>query len=189
MEKPNNYDTTTAASFGDFETLEPGGYICQILKAEATQSKSGKEMLILYFDIREGEHKGYFKRTFDRMKEKNPDAKWKGTYYQLTTGNSTQYFKGMITAIEESNRGFKFDFDETKLDGKMFGGAIGLEQYENNGKTGMSPKLKFTVSVESVKKGITAPKDKMLEGIKKDDSLDDLAGFSLMADDESDVPF
>ncbi|MFA6817021.1 MAG: DUF669 domain-containing protein [Lentisphaeria bacterium] len=183
MEKPQGYDNVQAKSFGEYETLEPGGYICKIIKAEEQKSKSGKSMLVLFYDISEGEHAGYFRRVFDRMKEKNADAKWKGTYYQLTEGNSTEYFKGLITSIQESNNGFKFNFDEKALKGKLFGGAFGLEEWAGNGKTGMEPVLRFVCSVDSVKKGINPPKDKLL-----DKSSSVLDGFNLM-DDDDDLPF
>ena len=192
MNMPTGYQEADAKSFGEFETLEPGGYICKILKAEEQTSKSGKQMLVIFYDIAEGEHKDYYKREFERIKEKNPDAKWKGTYYQLTEGNCVSYFKGLITSIEESNAGYKWDFNESTLKGKLFGGAIGLEEWENNGKSGMQPKLRYVTSVESIRKGINPPKDKMLDGSTKavnqnSGGLD--ADFHLMSDEDDDLPF
>jgi len=186
MQKPQEWETTEAKSFGEFETIEPGGYICKILKAEEQLSKSGKNMLVLFWDIASGEHTDFYKRDFERRKESNAEAKWNAVYYQLTEGNSTSYFKGLITSLEESNPGYKWNFDEKTLKGKMFGGAIGLEEWDNGEKSGMQAKLRYVTSVETIKKGITAPKDKMLEKkVAADYGLGE--DFSLMEDD--DCPF
>jgi hypothetical protein len=189
MNMPTGYQEADAKSFGEFETLEAGGYICKILKAEEQTSKSGKQMLVIFYDIAEGEHKDYYKREFERIKEKNPDAKWKGTYYQLTEGNSTSYFKGLITSIEESNAGYKWDFNESTLKGKLFGGAIGLEEWDNGKKNGMQPKLRYVTSVESIRKGITPPKDKMLDGSTAMKAIQNDTDFSLIDEDEDFIPF
>lgn len=186
---PQGYQEADAKSFGEFETLEAGGYICKILKAEEQTSKSGKQMLVIFYDIAEGEHKDYHKREFERIKEKNPDAKWKGTYYQLTEGNSVPYFKGLITSIEESNAGYKWDFNESTLKGKLFGGAIGLEEWENGDKGGMQPKLRYVTSVESIRKGINPPKDKMLDGNTAMKTIQNDTDFSLMDEEEDFIPF
>jgi len=191
MVKPENYDQETAKTFGEFETLEPGGYICKILKAEEQQSKSGKNMLVLFWDIASGEHTDFYKRDFERRKESNPEAKWNAVYYQLTEGNSTSYFKGLITSLEESNPGYKWNFDEKTLKGKMFGGAIGLEEWDNGEKSGMQAKLRYVTSIETIKKGITIPKDKMLDvkaAASKLSVMELDSDFSLMEDDD-DIPF
>ena len=186
MQKPQNYDDTTAKSFGEFETLDPGGYICRILKADATKSKSGKDMLVLEIDVAEGESKGFFQRKLERESETNKEARWKCIYRQLTGGNSTGFFKGLITAIEESNRGYTWNWEEKTLEGKIVGGVFGREQWEYNGKTGFKPEIKYVCSIETIKKGVKAPEDKLLEN--KDTLLGD-GDFMLMDDLDMDCPF
>lgn len=185
MKKPSEYDATQAKSFGEFESLEPGGYVCRILKAESTKSKNGKEMLVLNFDIADGEHKGFYQRKLERDSENDKKASWKGVYRQLTEGDSISYFKGLITAIEESNTGYHWDWEESSLVGKIFGGIFGLEEWAYNGKTGFVAKIQFICSIATIKKGVKIPKDKLLtkksNGVKDDD-------FVLMADDDS-FPF
>ena len=95
MNKPQGYEE--AQSFtGDFEQLELGGHICQItgVKIENTPN-TGAEVLVIAFDIAEGEQAGFYQRRFDEDRKTNKEAKWKGVYRQFTQGNSTPYFKIM----------------------------------------------------------------------------------------------
>lgn len=161
MKSYDNYNTTQAFT-GDFETLEPGGYVCKILKATVEEKDYGQLMRIA-FDIAEGEHKDFYRRKFNKAKEGNSEAKWQGMYYQTIKESDLKYFKGFMTAIENSNSGYKWDWDEVKLTGKLFGGVFGQEEYENsNGEVKLSTKCRFTRSVEQIKKGVDAPEIKKL---------------------------
>lgn len=165
MRKPEGYESATAFT-GEFETLPAGGYVCRIIKATVEQTKeSMKDVLIILFDIAEGEYKDFYKKQFDRKKADNPDAKWQGIYRQLTEGKSLSFFKGMITAIENSNPGYIWDFDETKLKGKLFGGVFGQEEYKgNDGNIKLSTKCRIIRSVEQIQKGVDIPEIKKLAG-------------------------
>lgn len=189
MQKPSSYDTTQAVNIGEYESLEPGGYICKILKAESTLSSTRKEMLVINFDIAEGQHKDFYARKYKASTSDN--KKWQGVYRQLTDGDSTKYFKGMITAIEKSNSGFKFDFDEKKLTGKLFGGLFGREEWfdTNKGEYKFSVKLCWVRDIETIKSGkFEIPRDKLLKRDNNpppgfyDDSVD-------VSDEDEDLPF
>jgi len=152
MNKPSNYDTTEAFT-GDGSRLTPGGKICVIVNAyEGTAKSSGKPMLMLEYDIAEGDEKGYF----DGL-QKQFGGDWRGIYRQGTVdadGNCSPWFKGMITAIEESNPGYKFNFDERTLIGKKFGGVFGDEEYiDKNNEIKVIAKLAQVRSVDSIRKG------------------------------------
>ncbi|MBQ2212810.1 MAG: DUF669 domain-containing protein [Ruminococcus sp.] len=45
------------------EPLPAGGYVAKILNAEVKTTQSGKDMLVLSFDITEGEHAGFSRLT------------------------------------------------------------------------------------------------------------------------------
>lgn len=180
MQKPQGYDEAQAFT-GDFETLKAGGYICVIKKALVTTSSTGSEMLVLLFDIAEGEHKGYYQRLFDNANKTKPDAKWQGVYRQLTQGQSMPFFKGMITSIESSNPGYQWNWNEETLKGKLFGGVFGREQYENHsGELKWSTKCQSIRSVEAIKKGIDIPADKYLKASR---------GFTEVQIDDDELPF
>lgn len=187
MKKPEGYDQTQAAT-GEFEILTAGGHICTIKQAKIDTTSTGKEALILVFDISEGEFKDYYKRNFDRRKEGNPDAKWQGIYRQLTEGKSLAFFKGVIDAIEKSNPGYKWNWDEATLKGKIFGGVFGEEEYEgNDGKTHTSVKCRFVRTVEAIKSGkFTIPEKKLASGSSNSQQHGE---FNPADEDLDDLPF
>ena len=75
------------------------------------------------FDIAEGLYKDFYQKKFANDTRENP--KWSGIWVVFVEGyepNTTNpKFKGLITAIENSNENFKFDFDEQKLVNKKIG--------------------------------------------------------------------
>ncbi len=165
MIKPEGYDEAKAFT-GDSMTLPPGGYICRILRANEETSKSGRQMLVIAFDICEGVYEDFYSSKHAAAKEKNHDARWPGMFYQLTEGVSLPYFKGVITAIEESNPGFTWMWDEKALAGRKFGGIFGREEFETqNGETVMVTKLQYIRSVAAILNGdFRIPPDKPLKG-------------------------
>lgn len=182
MIKPHEWDTTEAFT-GDFKTVTPGGHICKIMNAKEDVTSTGKQVLVIMYDIVEGDCKGYYADDFKRKYESNPEAKWQGTYRQLTDGNSLKFFKGMITAIENSNPGYKFNFDESTLKGKLFGGVFGQEEYINqNQEVKLSTKLRFIRSVEQVRKGVEVPDIKRLKGTGSNSPADSM-GSSFPEDE------
>ncbi len=164
MKKYDGYDQAQAFT-GEYERLEPGGYVCKILKVEE-ETKDYGSLLRIGFDIAEGDKAGIYKRMFERKKQANPDAKWPGMYYQTIKADDLRYFKGFITAIEESNPGYKWDWDEQKLKNKLFGGIFGEEEYEGrNGKIYTSIKLQWVRSADKIRNGdYTVPEKKLLKG-------------------------
>ncbi|HRT84278.1 MAG TPA: hypothetical protein P5523_06530 [Bacteroidales bacterium] len=162
MKKYDGYEKAEAFT-GEFKTLEPGGYICKILKVQAEEKDYGT-LLRIGFDIAEGEHEGYYKRRFESKKQSNPDAKWPGMYYQPIIQADLRYFKGFMTSLEVSNPGFKWNWDENKLVGKLFGGIFGEEEYEKqDGSIGTTVKCRFVRSVDAIREGeFKTPEKKLL---------------------------
>ena len=190
-EHPSRYDQAQAFT-GEYESIAPGGYICRIRQATESTTPNGASVLILLFDIDEGPQKGFYQRTFDRKKNGGQDAKWTGTYRQLTDGKSLSFFKGVITAIEESNN-FKWNWNESSLKGKLFGGVFGEEEYrKTNGDVGISVKCTQIRSVDAIRKGVDVPKRKAL----KEDAYtatpptnQEGSGFYQLNEDDEDLPF
>lgn len=166
MQKPVNWDSIQAPTGERYKQLPAGGYVCKIFSASVDHTMNGNERLNIKFDIQEGEYKNYFTEQFDKRIITNANASWNGTYRQITEGEASEkFYKGMITAIENSNPGYKWDFDETTLKGKLFGGVFGFEEWMNNqGKIMKSIKCRFVRSVDEVRKGIEPPEIKKLSG-------------------------
>ena len=162
MNKPANWDSVEAIT-GEYKKL-PGGYVCSIVRAECTKSKNGKEMLKLAIDIAEGEYKDFYLNQYLQEQERNKEqAKWRGSYYQLTEGDSMGRFKGMLLNIEKSNPGYKWNWNEKSLEGKLFGGVFREEEYINrNGGLSTAVKLISIRPVEGIT-DIEPPAKKVLE--------------------------
>ena len=93
-------------------------------------------------------------------------------------GNSTPFFKGLITAIERSNPGFIWNWDENSLKGKLFGGVFGREEYMGtDGKPRWSCKVRFVRSVEGVE-DVSAPEDKPLSNHPAQPAYGDYAALA-----------
>lgn len=164
--KPNDWDTVEAQD-GSFKRLPAGGYVCRILQATKSQSKNGNEMLVICFDIEGGEYNSYFSKMFEQnMVKDGANAKYPngGIFRQVTCGNSTGIFKGVIQNIEKSNQGYVWNWDERTLVGKFFGGVFRDEEYisSRDGQVKTSVKCIAVRPVEGIE-NIAIPTPKKVE--------------------------
>lgn len=188
MEKINGYDEAQALT-GEFETLEPGGYICKIRSAREEKAKSGKRMLVMALDILEGEKKDFFQKRFDE--DTRADKKWPAgaVYRQMLEGEKAAGFlKGLMTSLEASNDGFKWNWDEKKLKDLKCGAIFGAEEYEKmDGSIGTSTKVKFIRTVKTIEEGkYKIPELKKLP--RKGEAFEDFLNSATSSDDD-DLPF
>ena len=149
MKKINNWENIQ--EFTTFKRLKPSGYICKILKVE---DHPDKEYLKIYFDINRGEDKGYFKSQFE--KDTRKERKWPnaGTFIRSYKDSAASMFKGFINAIEKSNKGYQWNFDEKTLVNKVVGLIIADEQYQNQkGQVRVRNYVAAVRSVETIEKG------------------------------------
>ena len=149
---------------GEIEALPAGKYVCEIINAEEQTDRNGRRLLVLMFDIAEGEFKGYYGRMFDAAKKNRAEtAAWKGIYRQQTHGNSLPFFKGMIKSIVKSNPGYTWEWKEKSLVRKKFGGVFGREQFlGSDGEPHWATKCLQIRSLDGLKDA-KVPEDKPLE--------------------------
>lgn len=159
----NNWENIKENS--GFEKLPVGGYIIKILNV---QDVAEKGYLKVYFDIADGEYKGFFKKQYDG--DTRADKKWPnaGSFVRSYKSTIESMFKGFVNAVENSNKNFKFDFDEKKLVGKQVGIVVGMEQYLNQkGQVRERTYVSAVRSVDTIKKGdFKVPELKMLDATK-----------------------
>lgn len=190
MRKPSDWNDTPSYD-GESMVIKPGAYICKIKGMKEEPTKTGKTMVVLAFDIAEGEYENYYNDKFKREQKDNKDVKFKGTFrvFPLTNENKTNpFFKGMITSIERSNNFvLPNEFTENDVKGKLFGGLFGREEFEP-GK--WYTKLVSIRTVEAVREGrYTLPEDKPLSNTPNSSSSY-TSGFSIDNDaDDEDLPF
>ena len=187
MEKVQGYDEAQAIT-GEYERLNAGGYICKIISAKEEKSKSGKRMLVLTLDIAEGDKKDFFRNRFND--NSNPDKKWPAgaIYRQMLEGEKAAGFlKGLMTSLEASNDGFKWDWDEKKLADLKCGAIFGEEEYEKmDGSVGTTTKVKFIRTIKAIQDGnFKVPELKKLP--EKGEAFEDFV--NSVTSDKNDLPF
>lgn len=136
MEKINGWETVEAKGMEDFKALPIGAYECVIVGAMVNHNQeTEKNTFKVAVDIATGEYKDYFKKRFDN--NTNSDKKWdnNAVRYLAYEGDNVAYFKGFITCVENSNVGYKWDWDETKLKGKKICGVFSYEEYKKQDGT------------------------------------------------------
>lgn len=190
FKKPKDYDNVKV---GETRILPAGGYVCKILKAEETQSKTGKDMIKMFFDIDEGDFAGYFKEMYDNWKASADDpksVKWpfSGTKWILLLNNEGQTnrdFKSFCTALEDSGVDvWKNDvFDAASLKGAKLGIIFRREEQEYNHATSWRTVPWGFRSVKTIEEGtFNVPEDKPLP----QQTITEADSFSAMEDD---IPF
>lgn len=148
-----NWETVEAKGMEDFKALPIGAYECIIRKAEVyTNSKTGKESFKVEVDIASGEYKGYFQKRFDNNNNSTKTWDNNSTRYLAFEGDNTAYFKGFITCVENSNPGYTWNWDETKLTGKRVCGVYQYEEYEKqDGSRAVKVRLSKFRSLDKMK--------------------------------------
>jgi hypothetical protein len=187
MEKVQGYEEAQAIT-GEYERLNAGGYICKIISAKEEKSKSGKRMLVLALDIVEGDKKDFFRNRFND--NSSPDKKWPAgaIYRQMLEGEKAAGFlKGLMTSLEASNDGFKWDWDEKKLVDLKCGAIFGEEEYEKmDGSVGTTTKVKFIRTIKAIQDGnFKVPELKKLP--EKGEAFEDFV--NSVTSDKDDLPF
>lgn len=193
MKEFSNYEKTQVTK--DREKIQAGGYIVEIKAAKEVEYSGNNgsfERLEISLDVAEGDFKGYYAE--DYRIQQSEDKKWRGVLRQYIPKDdgsekdewTKSAFKTMITAIEESNPGFHWDWDETKLKGKKVGCLFRDEEWEYDGKTGFTARPFKFVETQKIKEGkFNVPAKKLLKNKNVNSNLDD--GFAPINSD--DLPF
>ena len=153
-----------------FQILPKGAYVVKIInvKIENNKKENGQH-LKLAFDIAEGEYKDFYMKQY--QSNTNEDKKWSNDanfFVNIPNDSSpewqTQQFFTFLANVEDSNSGYTFNGDETKLKGKIFGGLFCNEQSSYNGKVYDHTKLKWTRPADAVRNNTygSLPKDTLV---------------------------
>ncbi len=137
MKKFNSYDNVEVIKAQ--EALPIGGYVLKIMDAKEVTYTWGS-VLVLSFDIAEGEHKDFYANNYRAQQQEN--KKWKGTFRMNVPGEdgteqdvwTARKFKTNMHAIEDSNPGYAWNWDEKSLKGKLVGAVFNNKEYEVDGR-------------------------------------------------------
>lgn len=134
------------AEFKEYVNPKAGGYICGIAKAEDVPEK---EYLKVYYDIMEGEFKSHYTKLI-----KEGVMKEYPFFFASYKDSALGFFKGTITSVEKSNKGYAWDNDEKKLKGKKVGLVLFEQEYiSKDGKVKTSLKVSKAHSIDAIKSG------------------------------------
>lgn len=159
MKPINNFDKVQPAG-GSYDTLPAGAYVCKIQKCteEKNRSGSGSHLAIL-FDIAEGDYREFF--MADWKGQNREDKFWRGIIRQNIPDEKSdkydmqcRFFKTFVNAVEDSNDGYDWDWDEKKLKGKLIGVVFReVEKQSARGTVYVVTNADSVCSVEAARNG------------------------------------
>lgn len=143
---------------GNFNSIKPGGYVAFIKNVD---DDPNKECLKISYDIAEGEFKNYYMELYKAQNF------WGGSFFRSYKESAIGFFKGFITSIENSNPGYKWDWNEKGLKGKYIGIVLQEEEYiptqgKHVGEVRTRLIVQETHSIDKIRKGDYTVKDKKL---------------------------
>lgn len=170
MKQFNNWDNVKAA--GEYVALPAGGYVTKIMDAKEVEYRGNNgsfSKLEVSFDILDGDFKDHYANDYRNQTQE--DKKWKGVlrlYLPKDDGTekdewTKSAFRAFTEAVEDSNEGYYWDWDETKLKGKTVGCLFRNEEWSFNGNSGWKAQPFKAVPVSMIKENkFRMPKDKPL---------------------------
>lgn len=186
------YNGAQSQKMTSITALPAGGYVARIESAKV-ESYSWGTVLVLAFDVAEGEFAGHFHKIFSDNTD--PNKKWRGTFRLTVPNESSRYFasekrafNNFIYAVENSNNGFRFDWEETHLNGKFFGALVRNKEFFNsNGKKIMTTECGGCTDIQTIRDGSFTPlKDKLLN---EENVTSTCANSTMDAVIDDDLPF
>ena len=202
MKSFNGYDEAKKeAQVSASAKLPVGAYVCKVQEVKLEEFDWGSR-LVVAFDVAEGEYKGFFGKQFEE--NTSEDKKWKGKvpiYVPKDDGSdkdkiTKRSFASWIDAFEKSNKGYAWDWDETKLKNKIVGIVFGETGTNIEGKDVVYTEARFGVDAQLVRDG-KAPSAKFkakngYKGSGGDDngnSGSDDGFMKITAGSKEDMPF
>lgn len=191
----NKYKNAKAEKASSYAPLPAGGYVAKIAGARIEDYTWGS-VLVIAFDIYEGEYTNFFKDRFEN--DSRDDKKWKGVYRITIPDEKSQYFSSqqrsfnnLIYSLETSNGNYVFDWNEKNLKGLLIGVLFRNKEWEFNGNTGWTTECCSVVSVDDIhEENFTIPKDKPLnktQGLQNSQTTNTTPTMADIADE--DLPF
>jgi len=190
--KPSYQGFKAQQNTGFLEVPPVGQYVAKILNARfvpADGDKQQRDVIELFIDIVEGEYKGRYMELYNDQKERFGDnVVYKGLY-RLTPpvdGDEdwkTRIFEGALWCVEQSNNGYHWDWEESKLKDKLVGINVRQRLYTYNGKDKETTEIGKFETVDDVRNGKC--KDMKPNDRRSSDSKSDDQNFTDVSDDKS----
>ena len=201
MKAFNGYEEAKeAAKYSGGEKLPIGAYVCKILNVQYVTGDNGNsDRIDILFDVAEGDHKDFFKKQYDA--NTSEDKKWKGRksiYVPKDDGSekdgwTKNSFAKWTNAFEDSNDGYKWDWNENKWKGLIVGIVYGQTGTVIEGKEIVYHEPRIPCAASAVRDG-SAPSAKFVAkkgytGNGSAASSSDDGFMSVPESGESEIPF
>ena len=190
IKKFNGFEAKYQAVGEGYEPLPVGAYVAKILQVKSEEKSDGRQMIIMCVDVAEGEHKDFFNKRFTADKQNNiQPLKWKGVYrLNVPIDNDdawkTRNFCSAIGAIEDSNNGYRWNWDDQTLVGKFVGINVREREWEWENKSGVTTEIGALVPAQDVRDGKVTPMK-----IKKIQKKDETATTTTTSTITDELPF
>lgn len=199
--KALNIDRNNTIKEGASQLPTEQAYVCEILDAfetdYTTQSGYRVHRLDVHLDVIEGEYAGFYMTKHNNRT--NEDDKWKGVVkINIPKEDGSEQddwtiksFNSNINAVEVSNPGYLFDWDEKKLIGKKVGLVLRKREYCFDGKVGFYSEPFKLISVDDARAGkFKEPRTKYLPEGTTSTSSDTINDFvSVAPGTVEEIPF
>ena len=191
--KPTYKDFEAKKSGGFVELPPKGAYVAEIKKAEEIKLDFlDRNAIEVTLDICEGEYKDRYAEVWREQEEQFGKATFRGTFRLIPYVEGDEdwrksVFEGNLWAVQQSNPGYKWDWDEKKLKGKKVGISVRNRLYTYNGKDRSTTEIAEFVPVEDVRNGkVKLKKDR--DNRKHDEDSIDSTDFTDVSK-KVDVPW
>lgn len=193
IDRPSNWDSVQV--FSDRPRLPVGAYVCRIKRAVVQSGNYGDQLCVL-FDIEDGEYAGFYENDYAASNSEN--KKWRGVLRLFLPRNdgsekdewTKSTLKGFVTSVEESNRGYMWDWDENSLGGLELGIIFRNEEWAYDGRTGWAVRPFRACSVDTVIDGdYRLPADKPLKENASAAPSASASAFTAFDSNDEELPF
>ena len=188
-------DYAQVQGYQDRPQLPTGGYVLKIMGAEIKENRIGQYVEVSC-DIAEGLYKDFFANDYHSQDVRQRNRVWHCKYLlnvPLDDGSekdgwAKRRFKTFTEALEASNDGYHFDWDEKKFKGLYIGGLFNIREWENGERKGRSTNLAQVCSTDKIRSGkYTLPNDQLLSDDATASTAAAPGGYNVVHDD--DLPF
>ena len=138
-----------------FVNLPPvGAYVAEIQDVRFVKGENGqRDRIECFIEITEGEYKNRFHEVYKDQDEKWGNATYRGTFRLVPPVEGEEgedwrkrTFESNLWCVEQSNAGYRWDWDEKKLKGKAVGISLRKRLYTGKDKDG-NPVDRETVEI------------------------------------------
>ena len=164
-------ETKKSARYQGSSQLPLGTYVCKVKAVRVIDEDTEKERIEILYDVAEGDQKDFFKKAYDASSSE--DKKWKGRvliWSPLDDGSESDGWTKnthakWMNAFEDSNKGYRWNWDASKLKDKLFGITLRVAGKCIDGKHVKYNEIAYPCSVEDAKANPTrAGKEKLYSG-------------------------